>query len=419
VRLNDEGKNQIDGSGVVLDIGHGGSDGKTVSAAHGFLGTRQNASVPTVPGGIWGMSDQKSERRRSNGPMSAQHVFRASAAANRGERIGYFDVAKGISIALVALFHTTGGFVSANIISNVSLLNFMTTLAYGFHVHIFFAVSGYFSVKALTRVNFLRDRMLALYYPYLLWSVISLLASSVAASATNNHYSWSTLLTLPIWPILHYWFLLSLMVSHLLLYIFRTQRALIVSAVVALVASVFLPGWLHDAAYFYPFTVTGALFALRGSLPALRPWIAVLCFMFLIAGTYLATTIGISASDIRIAPFILFSFAGCYALVCFSETVVRSWVGRVFAYLGKHSLAIYLMHVLIAASLRIFLYKIDPSFNPIAGMTACFVASIGLPLMANEIARRFGLLKFAGFEPLLSDRQLALKTSLTLTGNPP
>ena len=30
--------------------------GKTVSAAHGFPGTRQNASVPTVPGGIWGMS---------------------------------------------------------------------------------------------------------------------------------------------------------------------------------------------------------------------------------------------------------------------------------------------------------------------------------------------------------------------------
>jgi fucose 4-O-acetylase-like acetyltransferase len=338
-----------------------------------------------------------------------QSVSERPPLENRGERIAHFDVAKGISIALVALFHTTLGFVSANIISNVPLLNFMTTLAYGFHVHIFFAVSGYFSVKALSRANFLRDRMLALYYPYLLWSVISLSASGIAANVTNNHYSWSTLLTLPIWPILHYWFLLSLMASQLLLYIFRTQRALIVSAVVALVASVVLPGWLHDAAYFYPFTVTGALFALRGSLPTLRPWIAVLCFLFLIAGTYLATTIDIGAFDIRIAPFIPFSFAGCYALVCFSKTVGRNWFGRVFAYLGEHSLAIYLMHVLIAASLRTFLYKIDPSFNPIAGMAACFIASIGLPLMANEMARRFRLSRFAGFEPLLSNRQLALK----------
>src|SRR5512139_2125043 len=48
VRLNDEEKSRIDRSDVVLDIGHGGSDGKTVSAAHGLPGTRQNASVYTV-----------------------------------------------------------------------------------------------------------------------------------------------------------------------------------------------------------------------------------------------------------------------------------------------------------------------------------------------------------------------------------
>jgi fucose 4-O-acetylase-like acetyltransferase len=347
--------------------------------------------------------------------MSTQHIFSASSAANRGERIAYFDVAKGISIALVALFHTTGGFVSANIIGNVPSLNFISTLAYGFHVHIFFVISGYFSVKALDQVNFLRDRMLALYYPYLLWSVISFFASSVAANATNNHYSWHTLLTIPVWPILHYWFLLSLMVGLPLLYIFRTQRTLIASAVVALVASVFLPGWLHDAAYFYPFTVTGALFALRGSLPALRSWIAALCFLFLIAGTYLATTIGITTFDIRIAPFIFFSFAGCYALVRFSRAIAPSRIGRVFAYLGENSLTIYLMHVLIAASLRTFLYEIDPSFNPIVGMTTCFIASMGLPLMAKEIARRFKLSKLAGLEPLLADRKLALKTTLTPT----
>jgi len=37
VCLNDEEKGQMDGPRVVLDIGHGGSAGKTVSAAHGFL----------------------------------------------------------------------------------------------------------------------------------------------------------------------------------------------------------------------------------------------------------------------------------------------------------------------------------------------------------------------------------------------
>ena len=49
VRLNGEGKGQIDGSDVILDVGRGGSAGKLVAAAHGFPGTRQNASVRTVP----------------------------------------------------------------------------------------------------------------------------------------------------------------------------------------------------------------------------------------------------------------------------------------------------------------------------------------------------------------------------------
>jgi hypothetical protein len=48
VRLNDEGKGQIDGSDIVRDVGHGGSGGKTVSAAPGFTGTQQNANLLAV-----------------------------------------------------------------------------------------------------------------------------------------------------------------------------------------------------------------------------------------------------------------------------------------------------------------------------------------------------------------------------------
>ena len=56
VCLNDEGKGQMDGSKVVLDIRHGGSAGKTVSAAHGFPRTRQNDSFHPSIGVHLGMS---------------------------------------------------------------------------------------------------------------------------------------------------------------------------------------------------------------------------------------------------------------------------------------------------------------------------------------------------------------------------
>jgi hypothetical protein len=39
----------MDQTFLVLDVERGGSAGKTGSTAHGFLATRQNASVCTVP----------------------------------------------------------------------------------------------------------------------------------------------------------------------------------------------------------------------------------------------------------------------------------------------------------------------------------------------------------------------------------
>ena len=49
VRLNDEGKGQIDESNVVREVVHGGSAGKIASAAAGFPGSRQNVSVCPGP----------------------------------------------------------------------------------------------------------------------------------------------------------------------------------------------------------------------------------------------------------------------------------------------------------------------------------------------------------------------------------
>jgi hypothetical protein len=43
-----EGRGQIDGSEVVLDIGHRGSAGRTMPSADRFPETRQNASVAAV-----------------------------------------------------------------------------------------------------------------------------------------------------------------------------------------------------------------------------------------------------------------------------------------------------------------------------------------------------------------------------------
>jgi hypothetical protein len=39
----------MDGSDVILDVGHGGSAGKTAWTTNGFTGTRQDVSLRNVP----------------------------------------------------------------------------------------------------------------------------------------------------------------------------------------------------------------------------------------------------------------------------------------------------------------------------------------------------------------------------------
>jgi fucose 4-O-acetylase-like acetyltransferase len=332
---------------------------------------------------------------------------------NRAERVIYIDVAKGISISLVVFFHTIHGFVTLGLIDYSSVLSFANTIAWGSSVQIFFVIAGYFSAKSLGRIDILEQRMLGLYYPYLFWSVVSFFASNAAANMTNSHYSWYSLAAIPVWPILHYWFLLSLMVAICLLHVFRSLLSLIASATIALVASSFLPGWLHDTAYFYTFAVVGALIALNGSLPILRPRAALICVALLIFGVCLAT---ITSSDFRTAPFVFFSLAGCYSLAFLSKAIAPTWIGRLFAYFGENSLAIYLLHVLIAASLRTFFCKAYPFSNPTASMVICFVAAMGASLLAREIAYQLGLLKFVGFEPILKHSRVSSLARTSATG---
>ena len=49
VRVNDKGRGQIDGSDVVLAVGHGRSAAKAAWITRGFLGIWQDASVYAVP----------------------------------------------------------------------------------------------------------------------------------------------------------------------------------------------------------------------------------------------------------------------------------------------------------------------------------------------------------------------------------
>jgi fucose 4-O-acetylase-like acetyltransferase len=73
------------------------------------------------------------------------------------QRIGYFDIARGIGILLVVLGHNDFGVISP----------FLDQLIYSFHVPLFFFLSGYFLNAAVPFTEFLRKRFHAILKPYL------------------------------------------------------------------------------------------------------------------------------------------------------------------------------------------------------------------------------------------------------------
>ena len=79
------------------------------------------------------------------------------------QRIGYFDIARGIGILLVVLGHNDFGGISP----------FLDQLIYSFHVPLFFFLSGYFLNAAVPFVEFLRKRFHSILKPY--WFTIFLI----------------------------------------------------------------------------------------------------------------------------------------------------------------------------------------------------------------------------------------------------
>jgi polysaccharide biosynthesis protein PslL len=130
------------------------------------------------------------------------------------QRIGYFDIARGIGILLVVLGHNDFGGISP----------FLDQLIYSFHVPLFFFLSGYFLNAAVPFVEFLWRRFHSILKPYL-FTIFLIYFTSVsfekmgfqtavgrivkALYGSTNYIDWGQL-----------WFLPNLFVVSLYAYIF-------------------------------------------------------------------------------------------------------------------------------------------------------------------------------------------------------
>lgn len=329
--------------------------------------------------------------------------------AKQGEqaRLSGIDGARGIAILAVAFFHMTRGMVQAGHLAPGVALDLADRLAYGFHVQVFFLVSGYFLADRVRTWADFAPRAVNLYWPYLLWSGISGVLLLLVPGA-NNTITLRQFALLPVIPLQHFWFLLYLIGCIALMVLARGRVALMTGAFLALnlaaLAADLPPDTLgvtiDNATYWPAFFFAGALLARWGGFLPVRAGWFVPTVLVALGGAWLSVRSGI---DIRWSLFAPVSLCACYAVLC-----LATWAdSRLLAFLGRHSLPIYLVHVMVGSVVRALVFKLAPGAPLVPVMIAIWALSVAVPLAMEQVAARLGLGALAGFAPLMRPRQRA------------
>lgn len=263
----------------------------------------------------------------------------------KSRRLDWADIAKGVSIILLVLWHTTEFHPAFGLL----------------RMPLFFFVAGLFAYDVIARGSFgdfLRNKVGGLIYLYMLWALIYIaLTRTVPGMLENPVGDFKRWLQILWSPPLTLWFIYALAVSFLLARLLFRQPFWLVFAAAALVYAASSSQGFDGPQPFvlrigllFPFFWMG-LFA----LPLARDLVGRHHrFWPLATGVFLLCAF-LSAGEVFPVEWLLnflISWVGIAGVVLFARSVEGTLLGTWLAYLGGATLYIYLMH-------RIGLYYMD------------------------------------------------------------
>ena len=313
-------------------------------------------------------------------------------------RLNWIDYAKGLGIILVVYGHVARGLFAAELPIEESSYLLVDSIIYSFHMPLFFALAGWFFLDAVKRkgaLNQVGSKINAVFYVFVVWSIVHGLVEVGLSRFTTNQLSLDELLTLSNHPRNHLWFLFALFFVSVLcsfIYAFVSRRWHLL--ILALGVAMYFVRNSYDISvtpieyYMLGFSVF-LMFGVSLAQYADTPWFGRLCSTPLVALTLLLFAwaqysfhlqAGWTWDEGPVLWRLALALLGVYTLVVFSR-----WLGQfelgLLAFLGRRSLEIYLMHLIAGSGIRIILHKFlgidDVTIHLIAGT----VFGIILPLI--------------------------------------
>jgi len=305
------------------------------------------------------------------------------------QRIDWIDMAKGLTIVLVVMEHTTAGVGVA--IGHLPLLfGALAEFAKPFRMPLFFLVAGLFAYKALygDLRKFVDGKIVHFAYFYLLWSVIQIGLKIAIPHTSNWQVTYVDLLLIPIQPFAVLWFIYSLAMFFATMRLLRSARPVFVLFVaLALYFAEIETGWMliDEFAWRFIWFVAGVYGAKQifelADWAREKPLHAIGLASLMLASV--ATVVFSHLVDIR-GLELLMGVAGAGSAIVLVSIAASANLGAPLAYIGRHSLYIFLAFFLPMAAMRTGLVRLGLDNGDVITLVTTTFAVIA-PIVAYRL----------------------------------
>ena len=321
------------------------------------------------------------------------------AKVNR-TRIIWIDYAKGLGIFLVVLGHTLRGLHSSQIIVDSPAFRFIDSWIYGFHMPLFFLLSGLFAERQVERSPgvFLQDKLATLAYPYFVWSILQSLVQFAVSRYTNHAAKLDDLAGILFNPIMQFWFLYVLFLIGLAYYFLRRCGLRPLGVMAAFVVFWSSRKWV-SLGQWWPLSVAannGIYYALgavinrdEGTMIGLERAPAMALAVIVSLGYGGVTAWAFRPQEQMLLMALAVTICGIAASVALAILLSRASGFDFVRVLGIYSLEIYVAHTIVSAGLRIALQKVFKVEGVPAHVALGTIGGIVLPLMLAVLCRRY------------------------------
>jgi fucose 4-O-acetylase-like acetyltransferase len=366
-------------------------------------------------------------------------------------RLDWIDYARGIAIILVVYRHMFEGLKRTKAIADAGInvdsytfLEHANIFFFSFRMPLFFIVSGVFVGSSLAKrgLNALAEnKARTILYPYFLWGIIQITIQIVFSAFINSKKSFGDYGYLFYSPreVEQFWYLYALF-NVTVIYAFLKAKAkfgpaqqiglgLILFFVSAIFAQYKIEwGFVNDIFHYYVFLALGDALSqsiLKGKLRSFFfSWKAVsLLAVPFILSQYYFLTVNIAHKDVspkylyvefdQPVMYLLIALVGCAFIIAISSILERYNTAKWLRYLGRHSLYIYVMHVIVFAAVRVVLTKFLKIYDVYALMAICITAGLIIPVLFFKLTERIGWQFLFTLEPQRKQKKAAIDSVRT------